>query len=92
MVEDNFLDTSATYTIYMNPIESVNATTKIVKQAGCDMIICLSHLGVKYEDNKVSDEVLAKNCYDIDLIIGGLTHRFLANHANTPIRMVATLW
>jgi 5'-nucleotidase len=63
-------------TSYKNPIESVNATTKILKQAGCDLIICLSHLGDKYEDNKVSDEVLAKECYDIDLIIGGHTHRF----------------
>jgi 5'-nucleotidase len=65
-------------TIYKDPIESVNATTKILKQAGCDMIICLSHLGDKYDDNKVSDEVLAKNCYDIDLIIGGHTHRFFS--------------
>ncbi len=63
-------------TRYKNPIESVNATTKILKQAGCDLIICLSHLGDKYEDNKVSDEILAKECYDIDLIIGGHTHRF----------------
>lgn len=63
-------------TAYKDPIESVNATTKILKQAGCDLIICLSHLGDKYEDNKVSDEVLAKQCYDIDLIIGGHTHRF----------------
>jgi len=65
-------------TIYKDPIESVNSTTKILKQAGCDMIICLSHLGDKYEDNKVSDEVLAKNCFDIDLIIGGHTHRFFS--------------
>jgi 5'-nucleotidase len=36
----------------------------------------LSHLGDKYNDNKISDEVLAKENYDIDLIIGGHTHRF----------------
>ena len=63
-------------TIYQNPIESANKTAAILKKQGCDMIICLSHLGDKYEDNKVSDEVLAKDCYDIDLIIGGHTHRF----------------
>jgi 5'-nucleotidase len=65
-------------TVYKNPIECVNATTNILKQAGCNLIICLSHLGDKYEDNKLSDEVLAKNCYDIDLIIGGHTHRFFS--------------
>ena len=65
-------------TIYQNPIESANKTAAILKKQGCDMIICLSHLGDKYEDNKVSDEVLAKECYDIDLIIGGHTHRFFS--------------
>ena len=65
-------------TIYQNPIESANKTAAILKKQGCDMIICLSHLGDKYEDNKVSDEILAKECYDIDLIIGGHTHRFFS--------------
>ena len=65
-------------TIYQNPIESANKTAAILKKQGCNMIICLSHLGDKYEDNKVSDEVLAKECNDIDLIIGGHTHRFFS--------------
>lgn len=43
----------------------------------CDLIICLSHLGYKYPDNKVSDQVLAKNNDHIDLIIGGHTHTFM---------------
>ncbi|HNE93921.1 MAG TPA: hypothetical protein PKZ66_07365, partial [Chitinophagaceae bacterium] len=42
----------------------------------CDLIICLSHLGDKYNDDKISDEILAKETYDIDLIIGGHTHKF----------------
>ena len=63
-------------TVYKNPIESANATAALLKSQNCDLIICLSHLGDKYEENKVSDEILAKECYDIDLIIGGHTHRF----------------
>ncbi len=63
-------------TIYKNPLECANKTTALLKQQNCDFIICLSHLGDKYEENKVSDEILAKECYDIDLIIGGHTHRF----------------
>ncbi len=63
-------------TIYRDPIECANTTVDFLKRHGCDMIICLSHLGDKYEDNKVSDEVLAKETYHIDLILGGHTHRF----------------
>jgi 5'-nucleotidase len=63
-------------TVYKNPIELANINAERLKQEKCDFIICLSHLGDKYEENKVSDEILAKECYDIDLIIGGHTHRF----------------
>ena len=63
-------------TVYKNPIEHANKTAEELKKKGCDMIICLSHLGDKYSDDKISDEILAKECFDIDLIIGGHTHRF----------------
>lgn len=62
--------------LYFDPVEKANETAGILKKEGCDLIVCLSHLGDKYNDNKVSDEVLAKENYDIDLIIGGHTHRF----------------
>lgn len=64
-------------TKYNDPVVAANATADLLKKKeGCDMVICLSHLGDKYEDNRVSDEILAKESYDIDLIIGGHTHRF----------------
>lgn len=63
-------------TVYLNPIESANQQAALLRKQGCDMVICLSHLGDKYDDDKISDEILAKECYDIDLIIGGHTHRF----------------
>jgi 5'-nucleotidase len=69
-------------TIYQDPIIAANRTAEILKKEGCDMIICLSHLGDKYEDEKVSDEILSKESYDIDLIIGGHTHKFF----ETPIK------
>jgi 5'-nucleotidase len=44
------------------------------------MVICLSHLGYQNkESNKVSDEVLAKETENIDLIIGGHSHTFFDN-------------
>lgn len=64
-------------TKYLDPIQSANETARILKQKGCDLIVCLSHLGYKYEGNKISDQVLAKESENIDLIIGGHTHSFL---------------
>ena len=65
-------------TKYLNPIQKANETAaKLKNEDGCDMIICLSHLGYKYSDNKVSDIVLAKETENIDLIIGGHTHTFM---------------
>lgn len=63
-------------TVYQDPIVAANNTAELLHKKGCDLVICLSHLGDKYNDNKVSDEVLAKESFDIDLIIGGHTHRF----------------
>jgi 5'-nucleotidase len=65
-------------TKYLDPIQKANETAALLKQKeNCNMIICLSHLGNKYNDEKVSDEILAKESEFIDLIIGGHTHTFL---------------
>lgn len=48
------------------------------------MIICLSHLGYKYDTDKVSDVVLAQNTQYTDLIIGGHTHTFLSAPDRIP--------
>jgi 5'-nucleotidase len=66
---------------YLDPVQTANEVAdKLKNDEGCDMIICLSHLGNKYTgSNKVSDEVLAKETKYIDLIIGGHTHSFLEN-------------
>ena len=66
-------------TKYLDPIQKANEVAgKLKADEKCDMIICLSHLGYKYkESNIVSDEVLAKETENVDLIIGGHTHTFL---------------
>lgn len=44
----------------------------------CDLVVCLSHLGYRYDDvNRVSDQVIARETTGIDLIIGGHTHTFM---------------
>lgn len=66
-------------TRYLDPVLKANETADHLKRnEKCDMVICLSHLGNKYrESNQVSDEVLAKESDNIDLVIGGHTHSFL---------------
>ena len=65
-------------TKYLDPIAEASKTAEFLKRSkNCDMVICLSHLGYKYSDNKVSDEILAKESEHIDLIIGGHTHTFM---------------
>lgn len=65
-------------TQYLDPIVKANEIAAILKNDyKCDLIICLSHLGYKYRNDMVSDQVLAQNTRNIDLIIGGHTHTFM---------------
>lgn len=67
-------------TKYLNPVEIAQDLSHILKhEQKCDLVICLSHLGYKYNDekDKISDVKLATLTKDIDLIIGGHTHTFL---------------
>lgn len=66
-------------TKYLDPIEIATDRAAELKEAGCDLIICLSHLGYNYEDepDRMSDVHLARKTKDIHLIIGGHTHTFM---------------
>lgn len=67
-------------TQYLDPIEKAAEMVKLLKdQKKCDVVICLSHLGYKYDNmpDKISDIVLARKSRGIDVIIGGHTHSFL---------------
>nr|WP_256534159.1 metallophosphatase [Lewinella sp. JB7] len=65
-------------TDYADPIERGNETARRLREREkCDLVVCLSHLGYRYRDDKVSDVVLARASKDIDLILGGHTHTFL---------------
>lgn len=65
-------------TKYLDPIEKAKEYSAFLKQKkGCDLVVCLSHLGFQYGSEKVSDCMLAKETSYIDLIIGGHTHTFL---------------
>lgn len=63
---------------YKDPVLSAEKWAAVLKrEEKCDLVICLSHLGFKYEDKKISDLGLAAQSKNIDIIIGGHTHTFL---------------
>ncbi|MDP2337073.1 MAG: metallophosphatase [Bacteroidota bacterium] len=65
-------------TRYYNPLETaLKMESMLKKDHGCDLVICLSHLGYSYKQNKISDKSLAPQTKYTDLIIGGHTHTFL---------------
>jgi len=78
---DNLVDKKYTKgIIYNDPVTNANKISSILKQEEkCDYIICLSHLGYRYENKKNSDVSLIEQTKNIDLVIGGHTHTFLEN-------------
>ncbi len=64
--------------LYRDPIQYANETAYFLKiHKKCDYVICLSHLGYEYKDNKISDKILAVESEYINMILGGHTHTFL---------------
>lgn len=65
-------------TVYNDPVVVAQRMESFLKNdKKCDLVICLSHIGLRYRDNKVSDMVLAAETSFTDLIIGGHTHSYL---------------
>lgn len=64
-------------TRYLDPIIIANKIASELKSKGCDLVLCLSHLGFEYENKFInSDRKLAAETENIDLILGGHTHTF----------------
>jgi 5'-nucleotidase len=64
--------------IYNDPLKAAfEMETFLKNEKKCDLVICLSHLGLRYRENKISDIILANETSMTDLIIGGHTHSFL---------------
>ncbi|SHI99148.1 5'-nucleotidase [Tangfeifania diversioriginum] len=86
-------------TIYNNPLKTaLEMETFLKNDKKCDLVICLSHLGLRYNGNKISDMVIAAETSLTDLIIGGHTHTFLEqpietkNKAGKPIIVNQAWW
>ena len=65
-------------TAYRDPVATARQmVTQLRGPEKCDFVICLSHLGYKYESAKLDDRKLAAQVAGLDLILGGHTHTFL---------------
>lgn len=65
-------------TVYNDPVTIAQDMVKKLRiDKKCDIVICMSHLGYSYREEKISDLKLASLTSGIDLIIGGHTHTFL---------------
>ena len=54
----------------------INRWAKYLKEEeGCDMVICLNHIG--YEDEDYIDPQMVADTRNVDLVIGGHSHTFL---------------
>ncbi len=75
-------------TVYLDPVQrAADMIQQLREKEKCNFVICLSHLGYKYENTKIDDRKLAQQVTGIDLILGGHTHTFMEapekiSHAN----------
>lgn len=66
--------------VYLAPYPIAQAMADTLRAQGCDIVVCLSHMGTygKAEED-VCDVQLAKHTRGIDVIIGGHTHKLYDN-------------
>ncbi|WP_321320895.1 metallophosphatase [Labilibaculum sp.] len=70
---------------YVDPVDVTEKMVRILKdENACDLVICLSHLGLKNDLGFDCDVNLARKTRGVDLIVGGHTHTLL----ETPERIL----
>lgn len=69
---------------YLSPIETANKCAQELREQGCDVVICLSHLGYRMPNEKCDDERLAAATKGIDIILGGHSHTYFKE----PVKLI----
>lgn len=62
---------------HIDPIGTAREVIQELKRRRCDLILCLSHIGYQYADQRISDIQLANQLPGLDLLLGGHTHTFM---------------
>lgn len=63
---------------YEPAVEAANREARLLREAGCKLVVLLSHEGY-WETDTVGDRMIARQSHDIDVIIGGHTHTNIEN-------------
>ncbi len=66
---------------YLPPVETADKYAQMLREQGCKVVICLSHLGYRMPDCDCDDERLAAATSGIDIILGGHSHTLLKEPA-----------
>lgn len=57
---------------FLDPVTVANEiAAKLKNEVGCDVVVCLSHLGIR------EDEILVSQTRNIDIVLGGHSHTFM---------------
>ena len=62
-------------TRFISPVVAANEAVAALGKEGCDVIVCLSHLGWQI-NNEYNDERLVRETSGIDVILGGHSHDY----------------
>ena len=62
---------------YSDPVDAARRASEALRNEGCHLVICLSHLGYRYTSDRPSDTDLANLVPEVDLLLGGHTHTFM---------------
>ena len=66
--------------VYNDPVTVANESGCCPeRKEGCDVVVCLSHLGVQYDENQ-----LIPKTRNIDVILGGHSHTFMKGPKTLP--------
>ena len=62
---------------YKDPIETARQCVSLLRNAGCDVVICLSHLG--WDMPGIDDAQLIAATQGIDIVLGGHSHTYMTD-------------
>ncbi|MBP1663263.1 MAG: metallophosphoesterase [Bacteroidetes bacterium] len=66
--------------ILNDPLKTASETSNYLKNSlKCDLVICLSHLGTSSEDSSPTDYDLVAASRNINVVVGGHSHKILEN-------------
>lgn len=74
--------------VYLDPVESSRRAVRALRAEGCNLIVCLSHIGYKRgrDQEELRDVDLPALVEGIDLILGGHSHTFIDELDTAPRR------